>query len=192
MTTLNRFFLVFTLLAFVSCSKKLSRVGSDPDWQIREAGEEWKNPLLEHNLTSREDPIKSFPFDSELTDLERSDPLGFERFIQRVNSSFSESGLSQNEADLVYLILQKSELLQAPPSSSKVDTRSTSRKAISIDKVKERVAIKRISGASEIDIFYKVHECGWEYSHAKVSLNFSDSLIIQMEKIESWVARTPC
>lgn len=192
MTTLNRFFLVFTLLAFFSCSKNMRQVGSDPNSQIGEAGEIWQNPLLKHNLTSREDPIKSFPFDSELSDLERSDPLGFERFIQGMNSSFSESELSHDEAELIYLILWKSKLMQAPSNAPNMDLRSTSHETMSIDKVKERMAVKRMSGASEIGIFYKVYECGWEYSHAKVSLSFSDSLIIQMEEIESWVARTPC
>lgn len=190
-------FWTLMFLAFVSCTKHAHRNSSSvsenkPGQSLDSLGTNWVNPILEHRLSPREVPFRSFPFDTGLSDDERIDSLGFTDFIQRMNASFSESGLSVGEANLIYSILQKSDLLKGSATAPNIISPANSSDLMSMDMVRERAAIKRISDDSTIGIFYKIHDCGWNYSHTEIEISLNDSLITHKEKIESWVARTPC
>jgi len=195
--TVNRFFLLLALLGFISCAKNTHH-GSSQNEQVRHyqlsdsADNEWVNPILVHRLTTREEPFRSFPFDVNQSDSERIDSTGFNGFIQRVNSSFAVSNLSIAEADMIYSIIQKSGLLRTDPGAINPRLKATSSNLLSLDKLRSRVAFKRVGDDWRFGVFYKMHDCGWNYSHEEIEVNPGDSIINTVEIVETWVARTPC
>jgi hypothetical protein len=193
--SLYRFSWVLVFLVLCACSKNTQRGASaeEVDEVVRTnpiSDQEWINPVLEHRLTPRETPFRSFPFDANQSDVERIDAEGFSDFIGRMNASFAQSDLYN--ADLIYAIIQNSDLLQTQPAVLKSEDQAASFDTLSMEKVRNRVAVQKTATDGIFSIFYKKFDCGWNYSYRQIEVNPRDSVLIKVEEIETWVARTPC
>jgi len=194
----ERFILIFSLLGLLSCANNSHQVGygNKGDRGNQHLGdlidEKWKNPDLNHSLSQREEPFRSFPFDVNLSDAERTDSVGFSQFILHTNLRFSDSHLSPKEAELIYAIIRKSALLESASIDLKAPGASPAAGLLSMDKVKSRAAVKKETGDWNYAIFYTYFDCGWNYSYRQMVVNPTDSVITKLEEMESWVARKPC
>jgi len=192
---LSRIFIVSVFLVGFACSKNAHHGSSSQaadKLPTRYSDQKWNNPILEHRLTSREVPIRNYPFAENLSDRERVDPTGFNEFITRMNASFEASNLSSAEADLVYAVIQKSDLLKNQSAATSQGEMADASLKMPMEKVKNRVALKKTGTRETFSIFYKKFDCGWNYSNSRIELNPRDSALIKVEEIETWVARTPC
>lgn len=154
--------------------------------------DEWNNPILNHLLNTREEPYRSFPFDKKLSDIERLDSAGFNDFNRRMNFSFEESKLSQNDADFLYSIIQKSVSVQDDSNVLKPHSNYESPDILKMETIRKRFSIKKTSEDRSFEVYYKFYSCGWNYSFNRIEISLSDSTITKIEEIESWVAQTPC
>ena len=146
----------------------------------------WKNNLLSHAPVGSEEPIRSYPWDRNLTDAERIDSAGFAAFILRKNVKFERSGLTVQKADSIHMALQNSE------DFSRYFKSKDGRGARLEQNIRERVSLKRGAGKNEVEVFFKHYSCGWTFEHWKVVLDESRLQIESSQKVEVWSARRPC
>jgi len=154
----------------------------------QQPAEKWFNPEINCTINDRETPIKQYPYNPNLTDEERIDPIGMLDFCSRMSQEFDESNLNVDEANEIYTVLFNAKILRdesygmpspdAPPKSE-----------LSIDELKKRIAIKK-TGEHEYETFYSKISCGTNYSHTILTIENKE--ITNTEEIERWSGSYPC
>lgn len=148
----------------------------------------WVNPLVKCIAQPHETPMKSYPFDSGLTDEQRKDPTGLIDFCARMKTKFSNSILNTNEANVIYGAVYSTRLIK-DGSYGMPAPNAPPRKQLTLNDIKKRMAVKKV-GAGIYEIFYYQIGCGVGYINDRVEIK--NNKIINKERVESWVAGSPC
>ncbi len=144
----------------------------------------WENPVIqERNHPGIE---KTFREDGE--SLHENGELGLNDFLDRKNSKFRESGISQEEASNVYNMLHDSGILfnepVGMPDPDEPRTRET------VDDLKRRIAIRK-KDENTYYIFFVKTSCGFTYFYGYFAMP-EEPQNLNLQPVESWRASVPC
>jgi len=148
------------------------------------------NPTLNHSLNRDEQFFRSFPFNKGRSDKERIDTAGFFHFIEKTNFLFLKSNLTETEAEKIYSTLSTSQF--GKRYYTFLQDESEAGLGVGLQKFKEMVALRKEKTGGDLHLYHKYYDCGWNYSHRRILMTPADSAFVNIEEIETWVARRPC
>jgi hypothetical protein len=145
--------------------------------------ERWKNPVISCTLKENEDPVRQFPYSDDV-----GMAAGLQKFCNRMQDRFSQSGLSAAEAKEVYAALFAGKWLRegsyGMPSPDLPPT-----KPLTLVDYKKRIALRKVDDNS-YEVYYSYLNCGTNYEYAQVWI--VDGKISRQERLEAWSGLYPC